>query len=90
MPNPAVVSGIRVALPENEIMSGFSFTYHRPGLPQYRYACPSSSMKTVGSISLLPTSGRPSASRNGPVGLSATPTPMTICPLERCRTGTYQ
>ena len=71
-------------------MSAFSFTYHRLGLPQYRYACPSSSMKTVGSISPLATSGRPMASRNGPVGLSLTATPMAIGPVDFAVTGTYQ
>ena len=71
-------------------MSAFSLTYHRRGLPQYRYAWPSSSMNTVGSISPLLTSGRPMASRNGPVGLSATATPMPIWPVARTTIGTYQ
>ena len=35
-PNPAVVSGIWVGLPENEIMSAFNLTNHSSGLPQYR------------------------------------------------------
>jgi hypothetical protein len=34
VPNPAVVSGIFVALPEYEIMSALSRTYQRLGLPQ--------------------------------------------------------
>ena len=46
-------------------------------------------MKTVGSISAFWISGRPSASRNGPVGLSETPTPIACDPLA-IRTGTYQ
>ena len=47
-------------------------------------------MKTVGSISLFSTSGRPMASVKGPVGLLETPTPMAIRPVERLVTGTYQ
>ena len=47
-------------------------------------------MKTVGSISPFSTSGRPRASRNGPVGLSDTATPMAIRPVARFVTGTYQ
>ena len=47
-------------------------------------------MNTVGSISPLLTSGRPMASRNGPVGLSATATPMPIWPVARTTIGTYQ
>ncbi|TWJ22950.1 hypothetical protein JD76_03074 [Micromonospora endolithica] len=89
-PNPAVVSGIWVGAPENEIMSAFSRTYHRFGLPQYRYACPLSSTNACGSISPFSTSGRPIASRNGPVGLSATATPIAIRPVARFLTGTYQ
>jgi hypothetical protein len=89
-PKPAVVSGIRVGLPAKEVMSALSRTYHRFGLPQYRYAWPLSSMKTDGSISPFSTSGRPIASRNGPVGLSATPTPIAIRPVARLTTGTYQ
>ena len=71
-------------------MSALSLTYHRCGLPQYRYACPSSSTNTVGSISPLPTSGCPSASLNGPVGLFDTATPMAIAPVARTVIGTYQ
>ena len=71
-------------------MSALSRTYHRLGLPQYRYAWPLSSMKTVGSNSPFSTRGWPSASRNGPVGLSETPTPMAIRPVERFTIGTYQ
>lgn len=71
-------------------MSAFSLTYHRFGFPQYRYAWPSSSMKTVGSISLFSISGWPRASRKGPVGLSDTATPIAIRPVARAVTGTYQ
>jgi hypothetical protein len=47
-------------------------------------------MKAAGSNSPFSTSGRPSASRNGPVGLSDTPTPIAIRPVARFVTGTYQ
>ena len=47
-------------------------------------------MKTVGSISVFSISGWPRASRNGPVGLSDTATPMAIRPVARAVTGTYQ
>lgn len=89
-PKPAVVSGIWVGPPENDTMSAFSRTYQRFGFPQYRYACPVSSTKACGSISPFSTSGRPMASRNGPVGLSETPTPIAIRPVARFLTGTYQ
>ena len=47
-------------------------------------------MKTVGSISPFSTSGRPRASRNGPVGLSDDRHADGLRPVARFVTGTYQ
>jgi hypothetical protein len=47
-------------------------------LPQYRYACPSLSTNTVGSMAMLPlwANSLPIGSLNGPIGLSEMHTPI--------------
>jgi len=79
-------------------MFGFSFAYFSTRLPQYRYACPSLSTKTAGSMSShgmsvslvmsLVTRALPRASTKGPVGLSDTATPIALPGLlASCSTG---
>ncbi len=68
-------------------MFGLSRARWSTGLPQASQAVPSSSMRTVGSMSSQPygpgvvssvTSAEPRASLKGPRGLSATATPMAL------------
>ena len=70
------------------------------GVAQKRYACPSSSIHTVGSMSSqlilvavvmsLLMSAEPRASVNGPVGLSDIATPMALPWMVACSNGAYQ